>query len=115
MSQILPALPMTPDAELGYDPIGAIRAGAKVHTLRSRRYHGYREVTIRGRRTGLIVRMTGHRKIHREEFLTDEFAYSDGLPDAAALEALLRRFSRRGAVRDTMWLNEFEVIADNGE
>jgi len=108
----LPTLPMTPNAQFGYDPEVSIRSGEKRHTLRSRCYHGDREITIRGRRTGLVVRMTGHRQMTREEFLTDEFARSDGLPDAAALESLLRRFSRRGNIDDTMWLNEFEMIAD---
>lgn len=101
----------SPMADLGYeDPLGSILRAEKTHTLRRRRVrpeHSYREVTVRGKRTGVILRITHCELMRIEEFLSDDFAQADGLRDADALATCLRRFY--GKPPATMWRLDFEV------
>jgi len=116
MSEKLATIAMTPRPELGYDPIRAILAGEKTHTLRKRRVRlakRFREVTLGRKRTGIILEFRGSEEMTREQFLTDEFAQADGLRDAAALQELLEAFY--DAVPETMWCNHFRVVESDGD
>jgi len=105
----LGSIAMTPMEDLEYDPIRDILAGRKRQTLRPRRLIGKREITVRTQRTGIIIEFIRSHSRKRSEYLTDEFARRDGLRDAAALEAGLRRFY--GEAPAMLWENEFEVIS----
>lgn len=118
MGEKLATIAMTPRPELGYDPVPAILAGEKTHTLRKRRVRlakRFREVTLGRKRTGIILEFRGSEEMTREQFLTDEFAQADGLRDAAALREALEHFY--GEVPETMWCNHFRVVegAASGE
>lgn len=115
MSEKLPTIAMTPKPELGYDPIPAILAGTKTHTLRKQRVRlakRFREVTLGRKRTGIILEFRGSEEMTWEQFLTDQFAQADGLRDAAALQELLEDFY--GEVPETMWCNHFRVVEGDG-
>jgi len=114
MSKLLPTIAMTPMPQFGYDPIPLILSGEKVHTLRKRRCHGLKEVTVNGKRTGIIIQFHGWVKMRREEFLTDEFAHADGFRATGQyapwelLEQVLKDFY--GEVPKMMWCNHFRVV-----
>jgi len=111
MSEKLATIAMTPRPELGYDPIPAILAGKKTHTLRKRRVRlakRFREVTLGRKRMGIILEFRGSEEMNREQFLTDEFAQADGLRDAAALREAHEDFY--GEVPETMWCNHFRLV-----
>jgi len=109
-------LPMAPALDLGYDPLPLIDSGHKTHTLRgqSRRVGAIAEITCGGKRTGLIVRFTASTRMTPDEYLTDEFAWADGIrPEqgspAEAMRALIARFYPDRALPDR-WRLDFEVL-----
>jgi len=103
-----PTVAMTPRPDCGYDPIAAIMSGRKAHTLRRHGLHGEREVTVRRQRTGIVLRFVRWETMTRDQYLTDEFAQADGLPDARTLEKLLVDFY--GEAPPTMICSHFEVV-----
>lgn len=113
-------LPMTPVPELGYDPMPLILRGEKTHTLRgqSRRVGSIAEVTCgvgtNKKRTGLIVRFLATTRMTPDEYLTDEFAWADGIrpeEDRPAV-AMLRLFESfyPGEILCARWRLDFEVL-----
>jgi hypothetical protein len=82
---ILRTIPFRSGPEYGYDPLAAIRSGRKQHTLRRQgRKPGLYEVSVDGRRHGLVVRVFGVEEIEPDVYLTDEFAWADGFDGTAA-------------------------------
>lgn len=76
---VLRTIPFRSGPEYGYDPLAAIRSGRKQHTLRRQgRKPGLYEVSVDGRRRGLVVRVFGVEEIEPDGYLTDEFAWADG-------------------------------------
>jgi len=118
MSKPLPTIAMTPMPEFGYDPIPLILNGEKVHTLRKRRCHGQKEVTVNGKRTGIVLEFHGWRLMYDYHFLVDDFAYRDGfrqhykgprlLLPTTGLRALLKHFYKK--IPETMWCNYFRIV-----
>ncbi len=108
----LPTIAMTPMPEFGYyDPIKQILDGDKKQTLRKQRNHWNKEVTVGGKRTGIVVCFGTCVEMTQAEFLTDEFARADGFTNpypACDLEDLLRHFY--GEVPETMWCCPFAVV-----
>jgi len=102
-------LPFSAMPDLGYDdPVGMILRREKKHTLRKTRVNTrYREVVANGKRTGIILEITGCYPMTPDEYLTNEFARADGLRDAQAMAEITRRFY--GEPPDPMWRIEFEV------
>jgi len=108
--------------EFGYDPIPLILNSEKVHTLRKRRCLGKKEITVKGKRTGIIIEFHRWVKMVREDFLTRSFAYADGFkiadssfkslgPPIYAEENLCRLLSYfYGEVPETMWCSHFRLL-----
>ena len=73
-------IPMTPSPEHCYDPVLLILSGEKRHTVRGnpRRVGSFQEVTVKGRRTGIILRITQVERIADDRLCSDEFAWADG-------------------------------------
>ena len=112
MSDKLLTIAMTPKPEFEYDPIPLILSGEKVHTLRKRGRCGPDfEVTVKKKRTGIVLWFCRSKYMVQSEFLNDEFAYADGFrgtSPAKNLQAFLEHFY--GKVPATMWCSHFEVI-----
>lgn len=92
----LTTIPFSKGPQYGYDPLPAILSGRKQHTLRRQgRKPGLYEVSVDGRRRGVIVRLTAVDDIQPEQYLTDEFAWADGfdggddIPPGEALKCAL--------------------------
>lgn len=115
MSKRVGTIAMSPSPKDHYDPIRLILSGDKRQTLRKRAVRGEREVTVKGKRLDppLVLRFTYSEKMTPAEFLTDEFAKRDGLPDWESLEALLIGFY--GAVPEQMVCSHFEVVTTEAE
>lgn len=112
---VLVTRPFTTEDWAGYHPLDAILIQGKRHTLRRQRWKpGLYEVSIDGRRRGIIIRVTDRESIPQSEFLTDEFARADGvlgtekLSPAEALAEMLEGYY--GAVPEQMWLIHFQVV-----
>jgi len=105
--------------EFGYpDPIGMILCGEKVHTLRKQRHHNRKEITVGGKRTGIIIEF-GDWILMRQIDMTDTFARADGFIATSVvgqihtpsenLQWLLGHFYDDEPPK-TMWCNYFRVI-----
>ncbi len=104
--------------EFGYDPIPLILSGEKVHTLRKQRCHWNKEVTVGGKRTGIVIRFGACVEMRMVD-VTDEFARADGF---VATEVVGRIYTPSENLNwlmehfygdeppETMWCSHFSVV-----
>ncbi len=115
----LPTIAMTPMPEFGYfDPVRQILDGKKCQTLRKCCHRWNKEITVNGKRTGIVIRFSKHVRLNRDQFLTDKFARADGFVATTVIGQihtpsenlgwLLEQFY--GEVPETMWCNHFRVV-----
>ena len=111
----LPTIAMTPMPEYGYfDPLEQILKREKQQTLRKGRHHGRKEITVGGKRTGIVIEFCAWRLMYDYHFLTHSFALADGFVATQGatpmknLRAFLEHFY--GEVPEAMWCNHFRVV-----
>lgn len=97
----------------GYDPRARILDGSKRHTLRRHRWKpGIYEAYIDGKRSGILIRVTGGIPMKPAQYLIPEFALADGFrgehPEQLLEDLLCALYV---APPNEMIANYFEVVA----